>query len=118
MNNISHCSCLLIGLSSEDEEQPDADGTEEQAQQPPVVKRSAWARGGARKTYKGAGSKNKHKGGKTKQTIAIKHDNNKAAATTTASTDKSTATNTKDESDSEGAESENENEKNEVGSDH
>lgn len=57
----------------------EGDGTEEQAAAPPPVKRSAWAKPSSRKPHKGAGSKNKHKGGKLKQqqTVVAKQDNMK-----------------------------------------
>ncbi|XP_031640769.1 translocation protein SEC63 homolog isoform X2 [Contarinia nasturtii] len=78
---------------NDDEEQPDGDGNEEQAPPPPPVKRSAWVKPSSRKPHKGgAGAKNKHKGGKLKQTIIVKQDNTKVTP----------AAATKDESESDG----------------
>lgn len=96
------------GVYSEDGDgnEVDADGNEEQtqAQQAPAPKRSAWAKSGPRKKG-GPGAKNKHKGGKAKQAVNVKHDTTKAAAATVAEK----PTSTKDDSDSEGADTDNEN---------
>lgn len=84
----------------------DGDGNEETAQTQPapvVAKRSAWAKPVPRK--KGGGAKNKHKGGKTKQSAAVKQPD---AAKIATNTEKPVAT--KDDSDSDGAaDSDNEN---------
>lgn len=107
---------------SDDEEQPEGDGTDEPAAPapPPPVKRSAWAKPNSRKPHKGAGSKNKHKGGKVKQQQPV------VAAKTVPGTDKTAAAATAaapkdDGSDSDGGtvgDSDNENEKNDgAGSD-
>lgn len=105
---------ITLFACSDEEEQPEGEGTEEQAPVPPPVKRSAWAKPSSRKPHKGAGSKNKHKGGKVKQTVVVKQDNAKVVSST-----EKPAANPKDDSDSEGvaADSDNENEKNEGGSD-
>lgn len=104
---------------SDDEEQPEGEVNEEQAPAPPPVKRSAWAKPSSRKPHKGAGSKNKHKGGKVKQPVVVKQDVKAAAAAAAAAitTEKSAAT--KDDSDSDGVagDSDNENDKNDAGSD-
>lgn len=109
---------------SDDEEQPEGDGNEEQAPAPPPVKRSAWAKPSSRKPHKGAGSKNKYKGGKVKQPVAAKQDIKAAtaaaaAAVAAAATISEKPAATKDDSDSEGvvADSDNENDKNDAGSD-
>lgn len=104
-----------------DDEEPEGDGNEEQAPAAAPVKRSAWAKPGPRKPHKGAGAKNKHKGGKVKQPVVVKQDTSKAAAAaaTTSSTSEKVAV-TKEDSDSEGVagDSDNENDKNEAGSEH
>lgn len=111
---------------SDDEEQPEGDGTEEQAAAPPPppVKRSAWAKPSSRKPHKGAGSKNKHKGGKVKQqqpVASAKQDSSKAVQGTEKSA-AAAATPKDDGSDSDGGtvgDSDNENDKNDgAGSDH
>lgn len=115
-----NCFC-----SDDTEAQVEGDGTEEPAPPPPpVVKKSAWARPGAKKVQKGgAGGKNKQRVVKQKQTVAAKLS---ADATATAKTVPATPPSTanekpstnKDESDSDAAaDSDNENETNDVGSD-
>lgn len=113
---------LFYFIHSEDEEQPEqTEGTEEQSPPPPAVKRSAWARPGAKKTKGGANAKNKHKGGKVKQPVAAKlsTDTTKVATTATVAQQEKPVSSTKDESDDSDAvaESDNETEKNDVGSD-
>lgn len=56
---------------SEDEVQPEGEQGEE-APAPPPVKKSAWARPGAKKPKGGVGGKNKNKGGKPKPPVATK----------------------------------------------
>lgn len=79
------------------------------------MKRSAWAKPAPRKTHKGAGAKNKHKGGKVKQSVTVKQDPAKVVSTV-----EKAAAPAKDESDSEGVaggDSDNENDKNDANSD-
>lgn len=111
---------MIFVCNFSDDEEPEGDGTEEQAPVAAPAKRSAWAKPGPRKPHKGAGAKNKHKGGKVKQPVVVKQDASKAAAaaTTIATTEKVAVT--KEDSDSEGVagDSDNENDKNEAGSEH
>lgn len=83
------CECILSfpPTNSEDEEQPTegtGEGGDEQKPAAAPVKRSAWARPGAKKAPKGgAGAKNKHKPApKVKQPVTQKQstDSNKTAA--------------------------------------
>lgn len=106
-----------LHIRSDDEEPAEqAEGAEEQTHVAP--KRSAWARPGAKKAHKGAGLKNKYKGSKSKQPVAVKQDTKASAQ----QQQEKQSTKDKDESDAadtdgNGADSDNENDKNDAGSD-